>query len=331
MFARQTKLYETLQVSPSATHEEIRSAYKKLALVHHPDKSDNDEGIFVEIQKAAEILMDAKKRKAYDLGGEEMVNVMGKVDSMFGQFQTGEFENAFAKNFSSFFNAATKPAAKKFSVDVSMEDAFARKPQTVIDNMWAVPCEECTFYDERGVLQRKQGPCDQCGMAGLVYKTQTLVCQPTLFTSAQKVLSFPGCGDSIVGQPPVDATVTLNVVLRPGYLVGTNGLLRLEKTISLKEALYGLRHTLVDLDGTTFQIAADFTIQPNSHVILRGYGMPVSDRTRGDLVIVYTVVIPPVASEEALKDDLPPTLPTCVKCELVAEESAEQPPGCAQQ
>ena len=65
-------LYEVLGVSKNATEQEIKSAYRKLALKYHPDKHKGDkdsETKFKEINQAYEVLSDKKKRQQYDTFG----------------------------------------------------------------------------------------------------------------------------------------------------------------------------------------------------------------------------------------------------------------------
>jgi len=64
-------LYETLGVAPDATDQEIRSAYRQLALRCHPDKNPGDDGnMFVAVAQAFEVLSDTTKRARYDRSGE---------------------------------------------------------------------------------------------------------------------------------------------------------------------------------------------------------------------------------------------------------------------
>ncbi len=76
-------LYETLEVSPNASHEEIKKSYRRLARKYHPDinKTKDAEEKFKEINAAYEILSDEKKKAQYDQFG----------DSMFGGQSFGDF------------------------------------------------------------------------------------------------------------------------------------------------------------------------------------------------------------------------------------------------
>ena len=61
--------YSTLGVDKTATQEQIKKAYRKLSMQHHPDKNGGDDSKFKEINEAYETLGDAGKRKQYDAGG----------------------------------------------------------------------------------------------------------------------------------------------------------------------------------------------------------------------------------------------------------------------
>ncbi|KAL9591306.1 MAG: hypothetical protein Q9179_007857, partial [Wetmoreana sp. 5 TL-2023] len=72
----ETKLYDALSVSPTATQDEIKKAYRKAALKHHPDKNKDNPSAgekFKEVSQAYEILSDPEKRKVYDQYGLEFL------------------------------------------------------------------------------------------------------------------------------------------------------------------------------------------------------------------------------------------------------------------
>lgn len=102
----ETKLYDSLSISPTASQEDIKKAYRKAALKYHPDKNkDNPQAgeKFKEVSQAYEVLSDPEKRKVYDQYGLEFLLKGGSApppgaeDGMPGGFQGG-----FPGGFQSF-------------------------------------------------------------------------------------------------------------------------------------------------------------------------------------------------------------------------------------
>lgn len=63
---RETKLYDLLGVTPSASDSEIKKGYRKMALKYHPDKPTGNEEKFKQVAEAFQILSDPDKREVYD-------------------------------------------------------------------------------------------------------------------------------------------------------------------------------------------------------------------------------------------------------------------------
>lgn len=130
--------YETLSVEKSASDDEIKKAYRKLALRYHPDKTDKkeDEALFKEINEAYAILSDSKKRANFDATGDvnmaDMPDMSDIFSSMFGSdsgFQNmGGFHNmgGFPGGFASFFQDFNQKRRKKdvLNIEISLEEVY---------------------------------------------------------------------------------------------------------------------------------------------------------------------------------------------------------------
>ena len=134
--------YEVLDVPKGASHEEIKKAYRRLAVKHHPDRNPEDheaEEKFKEATEAYEVLANENKRQAYDQFGFSGVEGMGggfthdfssvfkDFEDIFGDF-TGFFDGFFGGSRSRRGSAGTASAARRgsdlrYEMDISFENA----------------------------------------------------------------------------------------------------------------------------------------------------------------------------------------------------------------
>ena len=146
--------YEVLGVSKTATQDEIRKAYRRLAGKYHPDRNtDNKEEAeekFKEVQKAYEVLFDEEKRKMYDNYGHAGVN--GQAGGFGGQggFGGGDFGDIFGDMFGDIFGGGGRSQANRayrgddigYQLDITLEEAVFGTT-TRISVPTTVHCHHC--------------------------------------------------------------------------------------------------------------------------------------------------------------------------------------------
>ena len=163
--------YETLGVSKNASDEEIKKAYRKLAMKHHPDRNPgkDSEEKFKEAKQAYEILSDPEKRSAYDQFGHAGVNPQG------GGFSGGGFSDAFGDIFGDIFGGGQRRdrvyrgADLRYNLEITLEEA-ARGTETKI----RIPTlEECATCHGSGAKPGTEAAtCTTCGGHGQVRMQQ---------------------------------------------------------------------------------------------------------------------------------------------------------------
>lgn len=180
--ADNTKLYEVLGVPQTATIDEIKKQYKRMAIKHHPDKGGDAE-TFKEINAAHEVLSDPEKRRIYDKYGLEGLKGQGSGDmDIFDLFFGGGRRGGRRET------PQLKPTVKQF--EVTLETAFSGK-LAVIETTRKVLCAECN-----GRGGSKVEKCDKCRGQGVVLRMVQL--GPGMYTQSQAHCdSCAGSGERI--------------------------------------------------------------------------------------------------------------------------------------
>ena len=171
--------YEILGVARTATPDELKKAYRKLAMQHHPDRNPDNPAAadtFKELNEAYDVLKDEQKRAAYDRFGHAAFENGGRGGGGFeSPFGGGGFSDLFEEMFGDFMGGGRRGQASgagadlRYNMEISLEDAFNGKTATITVPTSA-SCESCKGTGGAGGAQPVA--CSTCHGAGKVRAQQ---------------------------------------------------------------------------------------------------------------------------------------------------------------
>jgi len=299
-------LYERLGLQPEATSREIKSAFRKLSVLYHPDKNPGHEAKFREVNEANEILSDAEKRVLYDHGG-----IGAARKGMEGQQQGGS-------PFDMFFGGGQQQQQGQrgrnmdIELPVTLEDLYQGNEKSATIKRRIV-CRNCknkgnlprclgcgSCPKEKKMVQRRAGP-------GMIVQQEVQVESKEKCKREEKTLKatiekgMPD-GENIVfkyeseqkpGQIPGDVVLKLKAANHPTFK-RSRETLSVKMTIPLRAALLGFETSFKHLDGHIVQVKRTGVTKPGQTIRIKGEGMPKHNTPSeyGDLTITFTVDFP---------------------------------------
>ena len=302
--------YETLGVSRSASDEEIKRAYRRLALKHHPDKNDGNRERFQEIQQAYETLSDANKRREYDNPGTP-VN-MDNFGFPFG------FDNFFGHHF----QQRTRCADHFYNLNVTLKDVYFgltkkfKIKRGTLCKLCHVTCNAC--HGTGNTMQRMQlgpftqmvsKPCELCNGKGKQSESKNCgKCEKRGIVTEEKVVTidvyrginnleqfiFEGWGEQPVRNNETPGNLIVKVCVEEDANFKRDGL-NLIHTISigLVDSIVGMRYQVPHFDGPCEVDTRGFgIINPNIQYTIFDKGLVDKNGQRGHLHFRFNVVYP---------------------------------------
>jgi len=330
--------YEVLGVSPDATEQEIKSAYRRLALKYHPDKNPGDktaEERFKEAAEAYSVLSDPEKRARYDRYGHSGLQggFTGFDPNIFGDFGDilGEFFG-FGDIFGGRRRAGPERGADlRYDLKISFrEAAFGLKTKIKIPRQ-----ETCSACDGRGMprgahpvncptcrgtgqIRYQQGffsisrTCNHCNGSGRIISEPCEVCRGRGRVKKEKVLEvrippgvdngsklrIQGEGEAGINNGPPGDLYVVIYVEEHPFFQRQGNNLYCQIPIGITQAVLGAEITVPTLDGEE-KLKIPPGTQNGTVFRLRNKGIvSLGEQGRGDLFVTVNVVIPTKLTKE---------------------------------
>jgi molecular chaperone DnaJ len=328
--------YEILGVGRSASESEIKAAFRRLAIQHHPDRNQDDpeaQNRFKEINAAHQILSDPEKRAAYDRYGEAAFRPGGGGAVDFGDF--GGLDSIFSDLLGAFGlrNSGEGGQIKKTLELTFEESARGAKRELSYERVdvcgdcqgrGAAPgarVETCSACGGRGRVRYQQAflpialerPCSSCRGTGSIPSARCRRCDGAGVAQAARTITIdvpagiePGSTRTLSGeghrlkphQPPGDLELLIDVAPHPFFRrSGDDVLCRVPVTFT--QAALGGEILVPTLNGKV-KLKIPSSSQPGAVLRIRGQGFPHRLRSgSGDQLVEIAVEVPERLTDRA--------------------------------
>jgi curved DNA-binding protein len=272
--------YSTLGINKNASQEEIKKAYKKQSMAHHPDRTGGDDSKFKEINEAYQTLNDPKKKQMYDQ--------FGTADPRQHQYRSGDFEFNFNGSpfggmddiFDQMFGGGGSPFGRQrrasnrpinVAVDITLEDVLQGK----------------TIGME---IQLPTG------------RTKVVTVDIPQGVEHGQTIRYRGMGEqNIPNIPAGDLNVQIRICNHPRYQRYGDNIL-CEAKVNAWDLMLGGKTVIQTLDNKNIEINIPSGTQPDTVLSCKGEGLPnMSTKLRGNLQIKIKADIPRYNEEQRNK------------------------------
>ncbi|TVU18095.1 hypothetical protein EJB05_34165 [Eragrostis curvula] len=304
--------YKVLGVGRGATDDELKKAYRRLAMKYHPDKnpSPQADSLFKQVSEAYDVLSDPQKRAIYDQYGEDGLKAGAPPPSASAhaaghgthgfRFNPRSAEEIFSEIFGGAFGGAVPrgpgggvphgfPGFGGVSVGETSSGVAQRK---------APPIERrlaCSLEDlYKGATKKMKISRDVLNATGKptnVEEILTIDIKPGWKKGTK--ITFPEKGNETRNVKPSDLVFIVEEREHPKFKRDGNDLIYTHK-ISLVEALTGFTVQLTTLDGRSLTIPVKSVVSPTYEEVVQGEGMPITKEPskKGNLRIKFQIKFP---------------------------------------
>ncbi len=292
--------YKILGVSKSASPEEIKKSYRKLALKYHPDRNKGDkaaEAKFKEISEAYAVLSDEEKKKQYDMFGAEGFQSRFSQEDIFRGFDFGSIFKDFGVGgggrtqdiFSQIFGGGG--GAKQYHFHSSggpfgsSSGGFQGHPRAAKgqDLIYELPLtlEELSRKTDKTISFHVNG------------RQESVTVKVPAGIAGGKKLRLRGKGQpSPNGGPPGDLFIQIKEIDHPVFR-RENDDLHFRRPIKFSEAVLGSEIEIETIDKKQLKLKIPPGTQNNARFRVKGYGLPnMKGNGRGDVYAEITIQIP---------------------------------------
>ncbi len=294
--------YEVLGVKKDSSSQDIKKAYRKLAMKYHPDRNKGDkeaEEKFKKISEAYAVLSDAEKRKQYDTFGASGFQQRYSQEDIFRGFDLGDILKEFGLGgmgtgfrgsggqgspFETFFFQGGGPGGGR---------ATFHQQQPVrgsdLNYELSVSLGDILHGSDKTISLRREG------------KTENVSVKIPKGIRAGQKLRLAGKGSpSPHGGPPGDLFLIINEQPHPVFTRDGNNLI-VDQKIPFSQACLGSEVSIKSLDNKELKVKVPAGIQPQAKLRIKGHGLPGPRGGRGDIFVRISVDIPKKLTKEQKK------------------------------